>query len=105
MAVSYPDLIGEYVANPDRYFTNGVQYAGYFDPAQIDQGQVAHLYLFLKNTLNIPMAVELNLAVPKSGGFLRSGKEVLEIGNSKIAARLEEAEVGMVTVPVTTTEH
>ena len=105
MAVSYPDLIGEYVAKPERYFTNGVQYAGYFRPAQIGLGQVGHFYLFLQNTLNVPVAVELNIGVPKSGGFLRGGKEVLEVGASKITAPLDSAAVGMVTLPVTPTEH
>jgi hypothetical protein len=105
MAVSYPDLIGEYVAKPERYFTNGVQFAGYFQPAQIGLGQGAHFYLFLQNTLNVPVAVELNIGVPKSGGFLRSGKEVLAVGASKITAPLDSAAVGMLTLPVTLTEH
>src|SRR3712207_1871315 len=105
MAVSYPDLIGEYVAKPERYFTNGVQYAGYFEPPQIGLGQVTNLYLFLQNTLNVPMAVELNVTVPKSGGFLRGSKEMLVVGASKITAPLDSAAVGMVTLPVTSTEH
>lgn len=105
MAVSYPDIIGEYVAKPERYAAGGLQYAGYFEPAQIGLGQVAHLYLFLQNTLNVPLAVELSVSTPKSGGFLRGGKEMLAIGEPEIKARLEEAEVGILTLPVTTTEH
>lgn len=105
MAVSYPDVIGEYVDTPERFATGGLQYAGYFDPATIAPGQVAHLYVFLQNTLNVPIDVNFKITPPQTGGFLKSKNPILEIGTEDISLTLADAEVDLLTLPVTTTEY
>lgn len=105
MAVSYPDIIGDYLKPGVRYETGGLQYAGYFEPSGIAPGQVAHLYLFLQNTLNVPVTANFQVEVPKTGGFLRSKHPLLEVKNPALAVELSQGEAGMLTVPVTTTSH
>jgi len=105
MAVSYPDVIGNYLKPGLRFETGGLQYAGYFEPSGIAPGQVAHLYLFLQNTLNVPLAVNFQIEVPKAGGFLRSKHPLLEVKNPALAVELSQGEAGLLTVPVTTTSH
>jgi hypothetical protein len=104
MAVYYPDAIGEHIDAQERYFTGGLQYAGYFSPSAIAPGQVAHLYLFLQNVLNIPMTASIKINPPQTG-FLRGSKPLLEIGESEIETQLGAAEAGLLTIPVTATGH
>jgi hypothetical protein len=104
VAVSYPDVIGDYIDAPRRYMTGGLQYAGYFDPAAIAPGQVANLYLFLQNTINVPLKVLLRLGVPQSGGFLRAKNPLLRVETAEIEVSMSAGEVGLLTVPVTTTD-
>lgn len=104
MAVALPDVIGEYIDRPERFATGGVQYAGYFEPATIAPEQVAHLYLFLQNTLDTDLTISLKINVPSSGGFLRSGRDLLEIDKPVVPLKMEAAEAGLLILPVTTTE-
>lgn len=104
MAISYPDAIGEHIDAQERYFTGGLQYAGYFSPASMAPGQIAHLYLFLQNVLNVPMTAGVKINPPQTG-FLRGGKPLLEVGKIEIETQLGAAEAGLLTIPVTTTEH
>lgn len=106
MAVSFPDVIGEYIITPERFETGGVQYAGYFGPAQIAPQQVTNLYLFLQNVLNVPIEVNIQAAMPRIGsGLFRSGKTMLRVDKPILQLQLTEAEAGMLTLPVTTTEE
>ena len=105
MAVSYPDVIGEYIDTPERFVTGGMQYAGYFDPATIAPGQVANLYVFLQNTLDVPLNINFKVNPPQTGGFLKSKNPILEIGTEDIELTLAAAEVDLLTLPVTTTEY
>ena len=102
MAVSYPDVIGDYIDSPQRYNTGGLQYAGYFEPATIAPEQVANLYIFLQNTLDVPLKVLINVVVPQSGGFLRAKKPMFEVEKAQIKLSLAAAEVGLLSLPVTT---
>lgn len=104
MAVSYPDAIGEYIDHPERYYTGGLQYAGYFEPAQIAPEQTTHLYLFIQNVFNAPIKTQLAIQVPQSGGFLRGKKEILEVETDQIKLELADGEAGLLTIPVTTTD-
>lgn len=105
MAASYPDVIGEYIDAPERFATGGLQYAGYFDPKTIAPEQVTNLYLFLQNTYNVPLEAHLNIKVPQSGGFLQSKKPLLQVEQPQLELNLAGAEVGLLTIPVTTTGH
>ncbi len=105
MDVSLPDIIGEYVDAPERFETGGIQYAGYFEPAQIAPDQVSHLYLFLQNTLNTPITVNVKINIPQTKGLFRSGQPVLKVLKPMFQLKLAEAEAGLLTLPVTTTEH
>jgi hypothetical protein len=104
MAVSYPDVIGEYIDNPERFETGGVQYAGYFEPAKIAPEQVANLFLFLQNTLNVPLTVNIKAGLPQTGGLFGGGKPVLKVLEPIFQLKLAGAEAGLLTLPVTT-EH
>ncbi|MCB0195922.1 MAG: hypothetical protein KDJ65_28485 [Anaerolineae bacterium] len=104
MAVSYPDAIGEHIAIPERFFTNGLQYVGYFEPNTIASGQASNLFLFLQNMLNVPMTITLKLGLPQTG-FFRGRKPLLRAKEEQIEVSLQEAEAGLLTLPVATTEH
>ncbi|MFC1975296.1 hypothetical protein ACFLXQ_02730, partial [Chloroflexota bacterium] len=104
--VSFPDIIGEFITTPERFETNGVQYVGYFEPAKMAPEQVAHLYLFVQNTLNVPITVTIQVTMPSVGsGLFRSGKPVLKVAKPVIQIQLTEAEAGLLTLPMTTTEE
>ncbi|MBN1220451.1 MAG: hypothetical protein JXM69_16105 [Anaerolineae bacterium] len=105
MAAAYPDVIGEYLASPERYETGGVQYLGYFEPARIAPEQVANLYLFMQNVLDVPLEVIIQTTIPRVGsGLFRSGKEVLRVNKPALKLEMNEGEAGLLTIPVTTTE-
>lgn len=101
MAVSYPDIIGEHIATPERFVTGGLQYAGYVDPPKIRQGQAANLFLFLQNVLDVPLTVKLKIDIPKKGWLFR--KPLLFVESQEFEIELSEAEAGLLTLPVTTT--
>lgn len=103
MAVSYPDIIGEYTDNPERFETGGLQYAGYFEPAKIAPEQVANLFLFLQNTLNVPLSVIVKTEPPQTGGLFGGGKPMLTVQEPQFQLKLARAEAGLLTLPVTTT--
>jgi hypothetical protein len=105
MAVSYPDIIGEYIDNPERFETGGVQYAGYFEPSKIAPEQVTNLFLFLQNTLNVPLTVTIKTELPQTGGLFGGGKPMLKVLEPILQLKLASAEVGILTLPVTTTEQ
>ncbi len=102
MAVFLPDIIGEYVDSSERYATGGVQYVGYFEPNTIAPEQVAHLFLFLQNTLNAPLTVNFKINVPHTGGFFGGGRNILKVQEPIVQVKLAPAEAGLLTLPVTT---
>ncbi len=102
MTVAYPDIIGEYVDNPERFETSGVQYAGYFDPASIAPEQVSNFYLFLQNTLNVPLTVMLKADLSQTSGLFGGGRPVLKVMEPVVQLKLASAEAGLLTWPVTT---
>lgn len=102
MAVFLPDIIGEYMDAPLRYETGGVQYAGYFEPATLAPEQVANLYLFVQNTLNVPLTASLKVEVPRTKGLF-SSKPVLQVKEPGVQIQLAAAEAGLLVLPVTTT--
>ena len=100
MAVSLPDVIGEYMEAPLRYETGGVQYAGYFEPATLAPEQVADLYLFVQSTLNVPLTLTLNIEVPRTKGLF-SSQPGLEVKEPALQIQL----AGLLVLPVTTTSE
>jgi hypothetical protein len=105
MAIAYPDIIGDFLTTTERFGASGIQYAAYFEPARISPGEMANLYLFLQSTVNVPVKVQFQVTPPTSGGFFRAKKSLLELMHTTIALELGPAEAGLLTVPVTTTEH
>jgi hypothetical protein len=105
MAVSYPDIIGEYIDNPERFETGGVQYAGYFEPSKLAPEQVANLFLFLQNTLNVPLTINIKTELPQTGGLFGGGKPMLKVLEPLLQLKLAGAEAGLLTLPVTTPEQ
>lgn len=105
MAVSYPDTIGEHIDIAERFATGGLQYVGYFEPAKIAPEQVANLYLFLQNNLSVPIVATFKINVPQTGRFMGGGKALLEVADPQFEVKLSTAEAGLLTLPVTTTEH
>lgn len=105
MAVSYPDVIGEYTDNPERFETGGLQYAGYFEPARIAPEQVANLFLLVQNTLNVPLTIIIKTESPQTGGLFGGGKPMLSVQEPQFQLKLAGAEAGLLTLPVTTTGH
>lgn len=106
MAVSFPDIIGEYVVSPERFQTGGVQYVGYFEPAKIVPEQVTNLYLFMQNVLDVPLDVIIEADVPRVGsGLFRSGSPALRVAKPALQVQMSEGEAGLLTFPVSTTEH
>lgn len=104
MAVLLPDIIGEYLDASQRFQTGGIQYGGYFEPDTIAPEQVSHLFLFLQNTFDAPLQVNIRVVVPQSGGFLKKGGPILKVQEPVIQLKLAGAEAGLLTLPVTTGE-
>ena len=102
MALDYPDIIGEYVSAPQRYEVNGLQYVGMFDPPLIKAGETTNLLLYLQNMLDAPIKVVIKLSMPQSGPFM--GQPVLRTKQMEIDLGLEMAEVGRLSIPLTTTD-
>jgi hypothetical protein len=105
MAVSYPDIIGEYFDSPERFETGGLQYAGYYESTQIAPEQVSNLYLLVQNTLNVPLEVSLKAELPQTGGLFGGGKPMLKVIEPLLQLKLASAEAGLLTLPVTTTSQ
>jgi hypothetical protein len=105
MAVSYPDVIGNFLTTTERFATNGVHFAGYYEPDPMAPGQVTNLFVFIQSTTNVPVKVQFEIEVPKSGGFFSAKKPLLLVDTNQINLNLSPAEVGLLTLPVTTTEH
>ena len=105
MAVSYPDVIGEYTSTTERFAVTGLQFTGYFEPTKITPGKTTNLHLFLQSTLNVPITAQLNLELPQSGGFLQSKKPQLKTKETIFNLKLAPAEAGLLTIPITTTEY
>ena len=105
MADTFPDIMGEYISEPERFETGGIQYGGHFDPAMIASGQVTHLYLFLQNTLDVAVTINVQVEIPKTSGLFRGGKPILQVGDVVMRLSLKAAEAGVLTLPVSTTEH
>ncbi|RME42533.1 MAG: hypothetical protein D6796_14270 [Caldilineae bacterium] len=103
MTTEYPDVIGEYVFAPKRFEVDGLQYVGVFEPPAIRLGETSRLLLYLQNTLNVPLKVEITPSLPQTGRF--RAQPILRMEASKLTVQLAEAEVGVLIIPVTTTEH
>jgi len=103
MTTEYPDVIGEYVFAPKRFEADGLQYVGVFEPPAIRLGETSRLFLYLQNTLNVPLKVQIKANLPQTGRF--RAQPILQMGASVLEVSLAEAEVGVLIVPVTTTEH
>lgn len=104
MANPIPDIMGEYINETKRFVTNGVQYQGHFDPATTVPGQVSNLYIFLQNTLDVPVKLSGQLEPPKTGGFFGGGKAVLQLDSTTVQLDLSPAEAGLLTVPALVSE-
>jgi hypothetical protein len=103
MAVSYPDIIGDYLNITERFGAGGIHIAGYFAPDTVALGDVTQLFLFIQNNLNIPIEVQLKLTSPQGGGFLQKKVDLLKIRQSVINLKMTQAEAGLLTIPMTTT--
>jgi hypothetical protein len=103
MATDYPDIIGEYAVASNRFELDGLQYVGSFDPKTIGLGERAKLVLHLQNTLNVPLKIQIKPDVPQTGRF--RAKPMLEIGSPQIEFSMAEAEVGVLAIPVITTDQ
>ncbi len=103
MPINYPDILGEYITAPIRFEIDGLQYVGQFAPSTIAPGEIATLQLFLQNTLNVPLSIELRPHIPQIGRFRT--QPVLALGDTLIELTLDEAEVGVENIPVTTTNQ
>jgi len=102
MATEYPDIIGEYIDANKRFEIDGLQYVGAFDPPKIKLGESSSLLLYLQNTLNVPLNIEVRLNVPQTGRF--KTHPLFSLKNAEISLTLQEAEAGVLVVPVTTTD-
>lgn len=103
MAMSYPDIIGEYVTAPNRYEVDGLQYIGEIEPATIPMGETSNLVLYLQNTLGVPLQIGIKVDIPQTSRF--RGKPLLAVANEQIDLQMDVAEVGYLIIPFTTTEH
>lgn len=102
MALSYPDIIGEYVTATQRFEVNGLQYTGIFEPPAIATGATTQLHVYMQNVIDVPLKVMVKVGLPQAG-FLR-GQPMLTTSETEIELELEEAEAGRLTIPLTTTD-
>ncbi len=105
MADFFPDIMGEYLSEEERFETDNIQFGGHFEPAAVAPGGMTSLYLFLQNTLDAPIKVGIQIDVPKTSGLFRGGKPILEVGESIIRFEMGPGEAGLLTLPASTTRH
>lgn len=99
----YPDVIGEYITAPERFEADGLQYIATFEPPALNMGGQTNLILFLQSIVDTQLSVNLQLSIPQVG-TLRT-HPVLETKKPEIDFKLAPAEVGLLIVPLTTTER
>ncbi len=100
MAIDYPDILGELIDAPKRFEVDGLQYVGAFEPKQINIGETSNLQLYLQNTLNVPLTIQIRSIVPQTGRI--RARPLLSLGSSQIELTMDKAEAGLLTIPVTT---
>jgi len=100
MATDYPDILGEYIDAPKRFEIDGLQYVGAFEPNQINIGETTNLQLYLQNTLNAPLTIQIRSIIPQTGRIRT--RPLLSLGSTQIELTMDKAEVGKLNIPVTT---
>jgi hypothetical protein len=101
MTIDYPDIISEYLVATERYESDGVQIVPYLEPTEIKVGGIADLILFLQSSLDVPVELTLRPELPQTGRF--RGAPMLAVGEPELKVALEPAQVGVLSVPFTTT--
>jgi hypothetical protein len=98
-AHNYPDIFG-YITEAERHNVGDVQVALATRPRTVKAGRQFEVIMLIQNTVDSPVDVTVSLQLPnkdhdgKKGRFL-TGKERLVVG-------VEPAEVGYVTLPMST---
>ncbi len=98
---TYPDILNEYVDASERYEVDGLQFVAYVDPAAITPGEGAAVFLYLQNTLDTPLEIELKVHPPTVGRF--RPQSILRFEKEVYTRRLPETEVGIWGIPFTIT--
>jgi hypothetical protein len=101
MAMDYPDIMSEYLVATERYETDGVQIAPQLEPDALEIGEVANLILFLQSALDVPVELTFKPELPQTSRF--RGSPVLALGKPEFRVALEAGQVGILSVPLTTT--
>ncbi len=94
---TYPDILNEYVDASDRYEVDGLQYTVSIEPTAVMPGDAATLFLYLQNTLDTSLDIEIKVR-PPTVGRLRP-QPVLRFEKDIYTHRLPETEVGILGIP------
>lgn len=97
---SYPDILNEYIDASTRFEIDGLQYVALFSPPTISPGNTTTLDLYLQNTLDVSLKVEIEPKLPQLGR-LRS-RPILKMSADHYLIELDPVEVGILSIPVTT---
>lgn len=101
MAMDYPDIMSEYLVATERYETDGVQFVPQLEPEVLEIGEVANLVLFLQSALDVPVELSFKPELPQTSRF--RGSPVLKLGKAEFRVTLEAGQVGLFSMPLTTT--
>lgn len=96
---SYPDILNEYIDASTRFEIDGLQYVIESPPA-FDPGTTASLKLYLQNTLDVALKIEITPKLPQIGR-LRS-RPILKMDTPQYLLTLNPVEVGILSIPFTT---
>ena len=96
---SYPDILNEYIDASTRFEIDGLQYV-IEDPPALDPGATTSLKLYLQNTLDVALKVDIIPKLPQIGR-LRS-RPILKMDTPQYSINLAPVEVGILNIPFTT---
>jgi hypothetical protein len=101
MALEYPDVMNDVTDARTRFESGPVQYLAEFQQGSATAGGVASFALTLQNVVDVPVHVDIRLALPRLRRRLRRlPRPAFEIAEPRIRLTLGGSEVGQLVVPV-----
>ncbi len=97
---SYPDILSEYIDASTRSEIDGLQYVAQVSPPRFDPGTLSTLKLYLQNTLDVTLKVEITPKLPQLGRL--RARPVLKMSAPRYLIELNPVEVGILSIPITT---
>lgn len=107
MNIEYPDILSEHVAAQNRLENNGLQFVCQLEPDTVAPGELTTLTIYLQNSLDVPLQVNIHVHDPSSQKPRRRGRtgqlpRLVEVTlfESDVSLVVEPAEMGLLRIPL-----